>query len=170
MKKATTIIVIALAALMVIGTVSAASGDQGRRLSGPFCVGKPGLTPLVVGNKKVIRAGVVRSIAASQTCNETEIRKFGVAVPHPEFPATAGPSVAGPAGEQGAKGDTGAAGKDGADSTVPGPKGDKGDPGSLDGTGVITLCVSNGGNVKVAIGKHDCDPGHDRYLVVTVPG
>ena len=159
MKKWLVIIGAAVAALVIVTAAYTATGDQGRRLAGPFCVGKPGLSP-AAGN--VPRAGVVRSIAVTQACRSDEIRKFGVAVPHPEIGATASGGSAGAdgatgsSGEKGAKGDTGATG----------PAGPKGDPGSLEGAGTATLCVSNGGNVKVEIGKHECDPGHQRLIVV----
>ncbi len=157
MKKWLILFGIALAAFLVITGIGMAYGkDQGRRLAGPFCVGKPNAGQ---------NAGVVRSIAAVQACRSYEIRKLGLAVPHPEVGGGTGKAgadgSAGASGEKGEKGDTGATGP-------AGPKGDKGDTGSLEGTGYVTLCISNGGNVKAAVGKHDCDPGHDRVLAVTV--
>jgi len=147
---------IMLVALISIGSISAASSDQGRRLTGPFCVGKTN-----AGDN----AGVVRSIAKTQACRSYEIRRFGLAVPHPEFPGV-GSKVPGP---QGGAGPAGTDGKDGIDGKngvngnvhveqlengcvkftgsdeseatlcptegVAGPKGDKGDTGATGGVG-----------------------------------
>ena len=136
------IIPIVLAALVVsVGVAFAANGaaptgDQGRRLSGPFCVGKPNAGA---------NAGVVRSIAKTQTCRSYEIRKAGVAVPCasvtvnlvPTDPCLVvvskpgAPGASGPQGGQGAKGDTGAAGVAGKDGKngENGVQGDTGAPG-----------------------------------------
>jgi hypothetical protein len=129
MRKTIIVLTLAIASLIVITTVSAAGGDQGRRLSGPFCIGK---------NDAGVNAGVVRSIAATQKCRSYEIRKFGVAVPHPESAGKAVPGPAGSPGPAGPKGDAGASGANGKDGLnglkgetgAQGAKGDKGDVGS----------------------------------------
>jgi Collagen triple helix repeat (20 copies) len=143
MLKKLNIVGLALVAMLImVGVAFSASGDQGRRLSGPFCIGKPNAG---------VNAGVVRSIAATQKCRSYEIRKFGVAVPHPERAAGAAPAPgpAGATGPAGAKGDTGAVGakgatgeqgapgKDGKDGTngVDGAVGPKGDTGATGETG-----------------------------------
>src|SRR6185437_13841127 len=106
-----------MAALCVVAISSAQSShvsnkDKGRRLSGPFCVGK---------HNAGKNAGVVRSIAATQKCRSYEIRKFGIAVPDADDNvvgvATGVSSTPGPKGDTGAAGATGAAGPQG-------PKGD----------------------------------------------
>lgn len=155
MKRNFFIVTIVLA-LAIVGIASGASSDQGRRLAGPFCVGKANLSPFYAkGTGWISRAGVVRSVSVTEQCQRTEIRKFGVAVPDVDKD---GPTVAGP---QGPKGDTGAAGKDGTSITItstekteggttvtfsdgtsifvadgaPGPKGDKGDKGDTGSSG-----------------------------------
>ena len=148
------IIPIVLAALVVsVGVAFAANGaaptgDQGRRLSGPVCGGKPNAGA---------NAGVVRSIAKTQTCRSYEIRKAGVAVPCasvtvnlvPTDPCLVvvskpgAPGASGPQGGQGAKGDTGAAGVAGKDGKngengaqgATGPAGPKGDTGAAGAPG-----------------------------------
>ena len=95
-----------LAALGVVAISAAQShviNDKGRRLAGPFCVGK---------NNAGKNAGVVRSIAKTQKCRSYEIRKYGIAVPDNDATGTAAgiAGATGPAGPQGAKGDTGATG------------------------------------------------------------
>ncbi len=172
MKRLIALAIVIVAALVVVGFSQAYGSDQGRRLSGPFCVGKTN-----AGKD----AGVVRSVAASQVCRSYEIRKFGVAVPcstltpSPTSACTTGvgSGKAGADGSQGAQGEKGEKGDTGVTgATGPaGATGPKGDPGGLpDGVGYVTLCISNGGNVKAEIGKHDCDPGHDKVLAITVPG
>lgn len=137
---------IALAAVLasvltITTTVTAAAGpgDQGRRLAGPFCVGKPTLSPFWVNGKKVSRAGVVRSVSVGQECQETELRKFGVAVPCPTLtkadPSTCLPSKGVP-GSPGAKGDAGATGPKG-DAGVAGAAGAKGDTGATGAPGTL---------------------------------
>ena len=187
---------IALAVLLLIGVVAmtagAASNDQGRRLAGPFCVGKADLnnlegkrTGVGVGRTTrrfgILRAGVVRSVAVKQACRPWEIRKFGLALPANTNRGPAGPAgergpagppgPAGPAGTGG--GGTGPAGPAGPTGQIgpPGPKGDRGDRGEPGGLGDRTavLCISEGNNVKW--GGEDgslCDPGHKLLKVVIV--
>lgn len=112
--------------------------DQGRRLAGPFCVGKRFLKPLdgtratnsPVFKISILRAGVVRSVARTQPCRAWEDRKLGLA--WPQIPGPAGP--AGAQGPQGLKGDTGAQGLQGIPGAVA-AKGDKGDTGATGATG-----------------------------------
>ena len=98
------LIVLSLAALLTsVGVAGAQSNDQGRRLAGPFCIGKTSVSPLRLKNiygqtVTVPRAGIVRSIGISQKCNANENRRFGVPV----------------AGGGGAKGDSGPIGPQGA--------------------------------------------------------
>lgn len=134
MKKhtaiAASVVASVVAMLTITTTVTAAAGpgDQGRRLAGPFCVGKPTLTPFWVNGKKISRAGVVRSVSVTSVCQETEIRKTGVAVPCPTL-TKADPSTCLPNGTQGVPGATGATG-------AAGPKGDVGPAGSAGVSGV----------------------------------
>ena len=101
------LIVLVLAALLTtVGVAGATSGDQGRRLAGPFCIGKTTVSPLKVRNVfgqtvTVPRAGIVRSIGIGQKCNANENRRFGV-------PVKGG---AGPAGESGPIGPQGQIGR-----------------------------------------------------------
>ena len=142
--------------LVVVGVTAAGSapikkGDQGRRLAGPFCIGKHGLDSGVdvnllpardVGSGRVLRArailraGVVRSIAKKDKCRPWEDRKLGLAVPR--IPGPRGP--AGPAGPQGLPGPMGPQGPQGIPGTAaakgdPGPPGPKGDTGATGATG-----------------------------------
>lgn len=101
-------LLIAFALLLVsVGIATAASGDQGRRLSGPFCIDG--------------KSGVVRSVALLHTgkCRKGEVRRVGVGDPLPTV-------VNGTDGAVGATGATGATG----------PKGDKGDTGATGPAGV----------------------------------
>ena len=131
----------AVAALGVVAISSAQSNsgaDKGRRLAGPFCVGKTNAGK---------NAGVVRSIAVTQKCRGYEIRKMGLAVPDNDSAAVgvaAGVTgEAGSTGPQGPKGDAGAAGAqgpkgDGGAQGLPGsagPSGPKGDSGAKGDTG-----------------------------------
>jgi hypothetical protein len=165
-----TLILIAVASLIGASTaVGSSNGDQGRRLAGPFCVGKPNLAPVVVGGKKVSRAGAVRSISITERCQSTEIRKFGVAVPDidsnaPGQKGEAGPvGPAGPAGAKGDKGDTGAPGADGAQ----GPQGAPGPPGPAgqdeDALGSVWVCADGNTGHGLAFGgtgsEPDCNHG-----------
>lgn len=174
MKRNYFFVVAIIMALAVVGIASGASSDQGRRLTGPFCVGKSFLKPVFVGNVKVIRAGAVRSISINESCQSTENRKFGVAVLDPDANAPSAPGAKGDKGDRGATGATGAAGKDGQNGengaqgatgeTGPaGPAGADGKDGTV--TGTIPVCASNGGNLKLCGG----DNGHDPvgYLVLT---
>src|SRR5581483_5228397 len=110
------LVLVALAALVTsVGVAGATSNDQGRRLTGPFCIN--------------VKTGVVRSVALLHTgkCRKGEVRRLGVAVKGPQGPhgdmgpmgpvGPMGPS--GPAGATGAQGDTGPQGDQG-------PKGEKG--------------------------------------------
>lgn len=166
MKKRNFIVGLFVLALIVVATATGASSDQGRRLAGPFCVGKANLSPFFV--KKVgwvSRAGVVRSVAVTEQCQSWELRKFG----QPDNDAATEGGVPGPAGPQG---DTGAAGKDGKSITItstekteggttvtfsdgtsifvadgaPGPKGDKGDTGATGATGPAGPAGKDGTN------------------------
>ena len=80
------LIVLVLAALLTsVGVAGATSNDQGRRLAGPFCIGKTSVSPLKVKNVfgqtvTVPRAGIVRSIGIGMKCNGNENRRFGVPV------------------------------------------------------------------------------------------
>ena len=183
---------LAIALVIAVPAVAtASSSDQGRRLAGPFCVGK------VTAGKN---AGIVRSIAVTRACRSYELRKVGVAVSGPAGPkgpqGDTGPQgVAGPKGEQGndgskgktgatgPKGDTGATGSTGATgptgatgatgatgptgpSGATGPKGDKGDPGSLDGVGTLTVCVTGNGNGGVTAGA--CNGNGDTWKLYGV--
>lgn len=87
------LVVIAIAALITTGVALAASGDQGRRLTGPICISLKPNGP--------VRAGTMRSVAKTQECHPDEIRKNGVA------------GLVGPIGPPGPKGDTGATGPQG---------------------------------------------------------
>ena len=132
------IVGLVLAALVVAGVAGATSSDQGRRLAGPFCVGKRYLQPIGARTQlqAILRAGVVRSVAVGQPCRPWEIRKLGLAVPRI-------PGPAGPKGDQGDKGNTGATGATGTTGVkgdtgatgAPGPKGDTGLTGATGATG-----------------------------------
>src|SRR5258708_37060138 len=83
------LLLLALAALLTsVGVAGAQSTDQGRRLTGPFCIN--------------LKTGVVRSVAVTHTgkCRKGEVRRFGVALN----------LTKGPKGDGGAIGPTGAAG------------------------------------------------------------
>ena len=128
---------------LVVGVTAASSapvrkGDQGRRLAGPFCIGKHnldskrpvGLDPRVarfLGARAILRAGVVRSIAQKDKCRPWEDRRVGLAVPR--IPGPRGP--AGPAGATGAQGPQGIPGT----GTTPGPQGPQGAKGDTGATG-----------------------------------
>lgn len=144
--------------VVVVGTVSAAPSDQGRRLAGPFCVGKRSLKPLegdrrgialkgFTARRAILRAGAVRSIAVGQKCFPWEIRRLGLQVRGPAGPAgPAGQAGArGPAGDKGATGAAGPQGPPGSggsgsqgpkgDTGAAGPPGPKGDTGSSGAAG-----------------------------------
>jgi hypothetical protein len=131
--------------LIVAGTTGATTNDQGRRLAGPFCVGKADLNNLEgkktgVGIGKttrkfgILRAGVVRSVAVKQPCRPWEVRKFGLALPKvPGVPGPAGErgpaGPSGPAGPAGPSGPAGPAGPAGSGGGSVGPAGPPGPPG-----------------------------------------
>lgn len=139
----------ALVAVVVVGSTtgasasSSATADQGRRLAGPFCIGKAGLRNLEgdrAGTVRpgrtterfgILRAGVVRSIAKSQKCRPWENRRVGLAVSGARGPA--GP--AGQAGERGAAGPQGPAGPAGGGTGPQGPAGPAGPAGATGATG-----------------------------------
>jgi hypothetical protein len=134
--KRTLLVVVALvSALLLVGLAQGASSDKGRRLAGPFCVGKRDVRPL----NGIARAGVVRSVAVNRACSSIEIRKLGLAVTGPPGPkgdkgdtgaagATGATGAPGPAGAVGGQGPAGPAGPKG-DPGPPGPKGDTGPAG-----------------------------------------
>src|SRR5438093_6899463 len=99
MRKLLLLVIAAL--LTTVGVAGARSTDQGRRLTGPFCINK--------------KTGVVRSVALLRTgkCRRSEVRRVGVAVTPGKGPKGDGGPI-GPAGPAGPKGDTGSAGAAGA--------------------------------------------------------
>jgi hypothetical protein len=104
----------ALAALVIAGVALAGSGgmgDQGRRLSGPFCINK--------------RSGLIISIAAAQPCKPGWVRKYGEKVYGKRGPK----GDAGRRGSKGATGDTGATGATGAPGPTLVATGEQGVPG-----------------------------------------
>jgi hypothetical protein len=142
---------------------------RGRRLAGPFCVGKRNLRPLGSGQnslRSILRAGVVRSVAVGQPCRPWEIRKFGLAIPDID---NLPPGPAGPQGPKGDKGDTGATGATGAKG-ADGKNGTNGKDGK-DGLGnaIIFACVSNGGSLQLDVNGQPCDnEGHQPLKLVVV--
>jgi hypothetical protein len=125
----------------VVGVASATTQDKGRRLAGPFCVGKRFLKPLDGGritnhpvvSLAILRAGVVRSVAVGQPCRPWENRKLGLAIPDPD-PVNTGPrGPAGPAGPAGPPGQS-AVGDTGPQGPV-GPAGPAGPAGAKGATG-----------------------------------
>lgn len=72
----------------------------------------------------------------------------------------------GPAGPKGATGATGAQGSPGAQGPIGpvGPKGEtgaQGPPGSITGTDILLVCVSNGGTLQLDVNGQPCDnQGH----------
>jgi hypothetical protein len=123
-----------LAALGVVAISAAennrsANKDQGRRLAGPFCVGK---------HNAGKNAGVVRSIAVTQKCRSYEIRKYGIALPVTAV-ATGIAGATGPKGDTGATGSAGPAGAKGDTGATgsAGPAGAKGDTGAAGATGDV---------------------------------
>lgn len=180
MKKHLTVF-IALAALILIPTALSSSTDQGRRLAGPFCIGKTTVSPLQVKNVfgqtvTVPRAGIVRSISIGQKCNDNENRRFGQ--PDNDVDSVAGPQgpkgdtgargPKGDTGEQGPKGDTGEQGPQGET----GPQGPKGDPGESNISDFVYACVSNGGTVQLNVNGHPCgeNQGHTQIKLAVVSG
>ena len=150
-------------ALLVAVTASGAPSDQGRRLTGPVCIGKSGLKNLEGGGRQlrhghaterwaILRAGVVRSVAKNRKCFPWEIRRNGVGLPQtpgPRGPAgeRGAPGAQGPAGAQGPQGPAGQGGGTGSQGPKgdtgatgpPGPKGDKGDAGAKGEQGIQGL-------------------------------
>ena len=94
--KMMVILAAAVASLTVAGIGLGAGGDQGRRLSGPFCVD--------------LSDGTVHAVPRGFKCAANQIAKPGVAVSGPAGPAGANGAV----GPQGNSGGTGATGSDGA--------------------------------------------------------
>ena len=181
MRKLYFIISLAVIALAASAVAGATSSDQGRRLTGPICVGKRDLKPLHVAGVKISRAGVMRSVSIYEQCQKTEVRKFGVGLPGLKGDPGA-PGAAGPAGPKGDKGDTGATGAQGekgdkgdtGSQGVPGPKGDPGAPGASGlGNGYRWLCFDGNTGHGAADGGNgsspDCNNGTKfAYKVVTV--
>lgn len=130
----------AILALVTAGFAGASSSDQGRRLTGPFCVGQAWLKPVHVGGFKISRAGNVRSVAVTEECQTTELRKVGLAVPDPDVATPGVPGPKGDTGAQGAKGDTG-------------PQGPAGELKA----NVYYFCLSSDGTLKQAVANHPCD-------------
>ncbi len=199
LQKVVVLMAAVLAALGVVAISAAQSShglnkDKGRRLSGPFCVGK---------NNAGKNAGVVRSIAATQKCRSYEIRKFGVAVTDDDggvvgvaAGVAGGTGATGPQGAKGDRGATGAAGSQGAKGDTgatgaAGPQGPKGDTGATGapgqqgatgpqgpvgpagtngpGNGTIKVCVSNGGTLQMDVNGQPCDnQGHQPITLVVV--
>jgi hypothetical protein len=91
---------VGVVAALVVGVATGASGDQGRRLSGPFCVD--------------LKDGVVHAVPQGHECTAKQIGKAGVAVSGPAGPQ--GP--VGPQGAAGAQGGQGNAGASGASVTM----------------------------------------------------
>ena len=142
MKGRTLLAVISVLLIVVIVGVAGASNkianDKGRRLAGPFCIGKTFLKPLdgsnlhgVTFKAAILRAGVVRSVALSQPCRPWEVRRIGLAVPDPDDFTPGPPGPAGPVGPKGADGAAGTPGVTGAT----GAKGENGLPGPVGATG-----------------------------------
>jgi Collagen triple helix repeat (20 copies) len=188
----------AVALTAVLFVAAGASADQGRRLTGPVCIGKSGLNNLegrarginasgrATQRWAILRAGVVRSVAAKRKCFPWEIRRNGVGLPQ-----TSGPR--GPQGERGAQGPQGAQGAQGAAGATgaagpagpagsagavgaTGAKGDKGDRGDAGAGGlgdrIVPLCLNvNGGDLKYGGPEGaDCDNGHPERLRVVIVG
>jgi hypothetical protein len=141
--------------LIIAGTTGASTSDQGRRLAGPFCVGKSGLKNLEgsrTGKVRqgrttqrfgILRAGVVRSIALKQKCRPWENRRVGLALPKvPGVPGPAGP--AGDRGPSGAVGPQGPAGPPGTAGGPAGPAGPTGPPGPAGSAGPAGLAGAPG--------------------------
>jgi Collagen triple helix repeat (20 copies) len=114
----------ALAAMVIAGMALAASSgmrDQGRRLTGPFCINK--------------QSGLIISVAATTPCKPGWVRKYGEKVYGPRGPkGHTGPKGAkGDTGPKGDKGDTGAPGATGPSLVAIGEQGVPGKDGR-DGT------------------------------------
>ncbi len=119
----------ALAAMVIAGAALAGGSgtqDQGRRLTGPFCINK--------------KTGVILSVGVKKKCKPGYVRKYGVGGPQggsgPKGPA--GPKGATGAkrqGDTGAKGDTGATGPAGQTLEAFGAQGPQGKTGPQGETG-----------------------------------
>jgi hypothetical protein len=151
---------------VAVGVAGATTKDQGRRLAGPFCVGKRFLRPLdgaratnhPLAGVAVLRAGVVRSVSVNQACRPWENRKVGLAIPDPDNPGGGGSGPAGPAGPQGPKGDTGATGAKGAtgDKGATGAPGKDGTDGDANNTGGhVWVCADGQTGHGLAFGGTD---------------
>lgn len=188
MRRAWMVVGAALvAALAMTAVAGSATQDKGKRLTPPFCIGKPDAGQ---------NAGVVRSVAYGQKCRSYERAAKGLTPPDPDrdrdaktapAPGKTGPQgqvgargatgAQGPAGTAGAQGPAGAKGDrgdTGAASTVPGPPGPKGDPGTPGlGDGYRWLCEdgNNGGGLHDGGtgAQPDCNGGTKlAFKVVTV--
>jgi hypothetical protein len=163
-------------ALVLVGTATTATQDKGRRLTGPFCIGKPYLRPLgakgvpivpllpaitydsrlINAKVAVLRAGVVRSVGANKPCRPWETRRVGVAIPcktlTPLKPDVYCKNVEigkqGAPGKDGATGAAGANGKDGANGANggTGPAGASGKVTVTQLTGSQSNCVQISGS------------------------
>jgi hypothetical protein len=122
-------IAVMVAAIAVTATVASAGGDQGRRLAGPFCVGK---------QNSGATAGVVRSVAATNECRSNEVKKVGVAVSGPAGPQgpKGDPGPAGATGGSGGSGPAGATGKAGESVTMKYVEADRDKEGPCEGASV----------------------------------
>src|SRR5438874_12221560 len=130
------LLVLVIAVLLTsVGVAGAQSNDQGRRLAGPFCIGKTTVSPLRLKNiygqtVTVPRAGIVRSIGITQKCNANENRRLGV----PTAGSGGAKGDSGPIGPQGSAGPAGAKGDTGA-TGAQGPAGAKGETGATGAEG-----------------------------------
>lgn len=150
-----TFVIVAVTSLLLAGISLSASSDKGRRLTGPFCIGKPFLRPLgakgvpivpllpartyedrlINSQVAVLRAGVVRSVAKSEPCRPWENRKDGVAIPCKTLtPLKPEVYCQGKTGKTGPAGKAGTNGKDGTNG-APGVNGKDGAPGTNGSTG-----------------------------------
>lgn len=107
MSKAPIAAVIAVLAVAVPAAL-AGSSDQGRRLTGPFCIDKS--------------TGIVHSVALRHKCTSSQIPRSGIGIAGPQGK----PGASGPIGPQGPAGATGAQGPQGP----AGAQGTAGAPGS----------------------------------------
>jgi Collagen triple helix repeat (20 copies) len=193
----TAVIVGVIAALgIVAGIASAAPGHNTigqRRLTGPFCINEHTGVVRSVAATRACRAGEVRKygvpVSGGIGINGTngqlgpqgpagpagakgETGAQGVAGGPGARGDTGAQGEAGPAGPTGAKGDNGPTGATG-DTGAQGPAGPAGPQGAAGtsglGNGTITLCVSNGNDVKFGGPNGElCNAGHDIVLKVVV--
>lgn len=151
MKNKLTILFAALVTMVGVATVAqGAGGDQGKRLTPPFCIGNQ-----TAGDN----AGVVRSVAKGQKCRSYEHPAKGLPV-----------SAKGDKGERGEKGDAGPVGAAssvpgpaGAASTVPGPAGKNGSDGK-DGLTPIVTAISEQSE-KCTAGGYDFTLGDETSTI-----